>query len=129
MCRICTNSGLLRHQLHIIMMSARNITTQVIWVSKISKFVCDNTIQHTQLLNITWKGKLSIVVVDITYCCSSPESMYVTILMWYNVTNYCYSYLYWYTRRLHTTFDGQVWSRVVGNRFLKFFLVLSNTMI
>ena len=69
------------------MMSSRNITTQVIWVSKVSKFVCDNTIQHTQLLNIAGKAKLSIVVVDITYCCSSPESMYVTILMWYNHTN------------------------------------------
>ena len=69
------------------MMSARNITTQVIWVSKISKFMCDNTIQHTQLLNIAGKAKLSIVVVDITYCCSSPESMYVTILTWYNHTN------------------------------------------
>ena len=75
MCRICTHSGLLRHQLHIIMMLARNITTKVIWVSKFSKVVCDNTIQYTQLLNISCKAKLSIVVVDITYCCSSHETI------------------------------------------------------
>ena len=74
------------------MIPARNITTKVIWVSKISKFMCDNTIQHTQLRNIAGKAKLSIIVVDITYCCSSLESMYVTILIWYNDTNYCYSY-------------------------------------
>ena len=49
------------------MISARNITTQVIWVSKFSKFLCDNTIQHTHLLNVACKGKLLIVVVDNIY--------------------------------------------------------------
>ena len=90
MCRICTHSELLRHKLHSIMMSAHNITTQVLWVSKISRLLCDNTTEHTELLNITCTGKLSIVVVGNTYCCSGPESMYVTTIICYNYngTNY-----------------------------------------
>ena len=60
------------------------------------------------------RWKVSIVVVDITYCCSSQESMYITILLWYNGTNYYYSWWIWYTRRLHTNLYGLVLSRQVA---------------